>query len=87
LITLKRTIAGFLLENQSAGYSGACWGFNFHWQDLYRYSKKGLPTVVITSFVANAFLDLYEVTKDRTYLDIARSSCEFILKDLVSDKN
>jgi len=84
--SIERTLVDYLLENRSAGYSGACWGFNFHWQDLTRYSKKGLPTVVVTSFIANSFLDLYEVTKKRTYLDLARNSCEFILKDLYLTK-
>ena len=79
---IKKELVDFLIENRSTGYSGDCWGFNFNWQDLDRYLKKGLPTIVITSYVANAFLDLYELTKNKKYLEIARSSCEFILKDL-----
>jgi rhamnogalacturonyl hydrolase YesR len=72
----------FLLQNQAKGYSGDCWGFNFNWQDLYRYAEKNLPTVVITSFVAHAFLDLYDITKNKKYLESAQRSCEFIMKDL-----
>lgn len=45
-----------LIKCRSNGYSGSCWGFNFDWQDLTRYSKKGLPTIVVTSYIANAFL-------------------------------
>jgi hypothetical protein len=79
---IEKKLVEFLIKNVSPGYSGACWGFNFDWQDLERYSKKELPTIVVTSFIANAFLDLYELTKNEKYLEIARSSCEFILKDL-----
>jgi len=79
-------LVGFLMQNRSTGYSGNCWGFNFNWQDLDRFAKKGLPTIVVTSHVAHAFLDLYEITNNKKYLEIARSSCEFILKDLYITK-
>jgi hypothetical protein len=80
--SIEKEFVGFLLENRSPGYSGDCWGFNFNWQDLNRYSQKSVPTIVVTSYVANAFLDLYEITKNKKYLENARSSCDFILKDL-----
>jgi len=83
---VSNELVEFLMQNRSTGYSGNCWGFNFHWQDLNRYAKKGLPTIVVTSYVAHAFLDLYEITNDKKYLEIARSSCEFILKDLYMTK-
>lgn len=76
----------FLIQNRSEGYSKYCWGFNFDWQDTSRYAKKGTPTIVITSFIANSFLDLYEITKDKKYLDIARNSCNFLLEDLYITK-
>jgi len=75
-------LVNFLIKNQSTGYSGYCWGFNFDWQDLSRYTKKDIPTIVITSYVANSFLDLYEITQTKKYLEIARDSCNFLLKDL-----
>jgi hypothetical protein len=75
-------LTNFLLKNYSQGYSGYCWGFNFNWQDFTRYSKKNMPTVVVTSYIANSFLDLFEITENKKYLNVAISSCEFILKDL-----
>lgn len=71
-----------LIANYSKGYSGKCWGYNFDWPNRNSHFKKGLPTIVNTSFIANGFLDLYEITKDIKYLDIAISSCEFIINDL-----
>jgi hypothetical protein len=67
---------------QSTGYSGACWGYNFDWQSRAFFQPKGTPSVVVTSYVACSLLDAYEITKDEKLLQIARSSCDFILKDL-----
>jgi hypothetical protein len=83
---ITKELIEFLMQNRSIGYSGDCWGFNFDWQDLDRYAKKGVPTIVVTSYVANAFLDMYKIMNNKKYLDIARSSCEFILKDLYITK-
>ncbi len=76
-----REILDWLIAN-SAGYSGYSWGYNFNWQSAVFYIPKGIPTVVNTSFIANAFLDAYKITKEKNYLDIARNSCDFILNDL-----
>jgi len=62
---IYKKLADYLISNSSDGYSGRGWGFNFNWQDPTRYSKKGLPTIVVTSYVANSFLDLYEITRDK----------------------
>jgi hypothetical protein len=67
---------------KSKGQSGACWGYNFDWQAKAFYQPKYTPTVVATSFISNALLDAYEITGDKQLLDLARSSCDFILKDL-----
>ena len=74
--------AEWLMTNYSKGYSGKCWGYNFDWPNRNSFFKKGLPTIVNTSFIANGFLDLYEITKEKKYLDVAESSCEFIINDL-----
>lgn len=78
-----------LLELQSSGWSGSCWGYNFDWQARAFFQPKNTPTVVATVFAANALMDAYEITGDGKLLDTARSSCNFILKDLnrTYDKN
>jgi hypothetical protein len=71
-------------------YSGACWGYNFDWQARAFFQPKHTPTVVASVFIANALLDAYEITKDDQLLKTARSTCNFILKDLnrtYDDKN
>ncbi len=66
----------------SKGFSGACWGYNFDWQARAFFQPKNTPTVVASTFIANALLDAYDITKDRQLLATARSTCDFILKDL-----
>ena len=75
-------LVDYLLKNKSKGYSGYCWGFNFNWQDISRFAKKRLPTIVVTSYVGNSFLDSYEITGEKKYKNIAKSICGFILEDL-----
>jgi hypothetical protein len=76
-----REILDWLITH-STGNSGYAWGYNFDWQSSIFYIPKGIPTVVNTAFISNAFLDAYEFLKEECYLEIARSACDFILKDL-----
>lgn len=64
------------------GYHGACWGYPFDWQARAFYQPAGTPTVVATSYVGSSLLDAYQVLKDASLLDLARSACDFVLKDL-----
>lgn len=67
---------------RSNGYSGYSWGYNFDWQSRAFFQPKWTPSVVVTSFVACALLDAYEITRSEDLLNMARSACNFILKDL-----
>ena len=75
----------WLIENPSKGYSGYCWGYPFDWQSRV-FIPKGTPSCVVTSIAAHAFLDAYEILSDEKYLEIAKSCCEFILRDLNIDE-
>ncbi len=72
----------WLIDNQSKGYSGSCWGNHFDYQSRGFYLPKGVPTIVWTSLIGHAFLDGYEYLKDEKYLEIAQSACQHILKDI-----
>ncbi|UCC11154.1 MAG: hypothetical protein JSW02_07275, partial [candidate division WOR-3 bacterium] len=76
-----RALLDWLIAH-SAGYSGYSWGHHFNWQSSIFYIPKGIPTVVNTSFIAQAFLDAYDITKEKNYLSVARDACNFILCDL-----
>lgn len=75
-------LANLLISLQSKGYSGACWGYNFDWQSKAFFLPENTPTVVATSFVAEALLSAYQITHNKDYLSTACSSADFILKDL-----
>jgi hypothetical protein len=71
-----------ILQSESEGYSGACWGYNFDWQARAFFQPKKTPTVVASVFVASALLDAYEITGKQNLLSAARSTCNFISADL-----
>jgi hypothetical protein len=73
----------WLIQNQSTGYSGACWGNHFDYQARGEfYLPAGVPTVVWTSLIGHAFLDAYVCFQTEEYFKIAASACEHILRDL-----
>jgi hypothetical protein len=71
----------WLIDKQSKGYSGACWGNHFDYQSRGFYLPKGVPTIVWTSLIGHALLDGYEHFEKDQYLQIAVSACEHILRD------
>jgi len=84
LATLKRSpvdarrLLSDLLELKIDGCSGAAWGYNFDWQSRNFFAPRGTPTIVPTAFAARAFID----ADDPESLEIARSVCDFIRRDL-----
>ena len=75
-------IADWLLNHSSSGYPGRSWGYNFDWQSRAFFVPAGMPTIVNTSFIGHGFLDLYEVTQDKRWLDVGSEACRFILTGL-----
>jgi polysaccharide biosynthesis protein VpsJ len=74
----------WLIENESNGYSGACWGNHFDYQSRSFYLPKGVPTIVWTSLIGHAFLDGYDHFGKQSYLEVAVSACEHIVRDLAT---
>lgn len=81
---LKRAegFAEWLIENPSSDCSGAAWGYNFDWPNRNAVFPEGTPTIVNTAYIAEALLDLYEVTQKEIYRNTAVSSARFLLNDL-----
>lgn len=77
-----RELLRALVEARLEGFKGAAWGYNFDWQGRAFYAPRGTPTIVPTAFAARALLEAARVFNDNDYLKLARSSCDFILKDL-----
>ncbi len=72
----------WLVESESAGYSGACWGNHFDYQSRAFYLPKNVPTIVWTSLIGHAFIDAYDHFQNESYLQVAVSACEHIVRDL-----
>jgi len=76
-----KSILNWLKNNRTKGYVNFCWGQPYDW-----LSKELIPAytprTTVTSQVAEAFLDAYEITKNREYLDVATSACQFYIDDL-----
>jgi rhamnogalacturonyl hydrolase YesR len=75
-------LANKLINLRTGGFSGNCWGYNFDWESRAFFQAKFSPTIVVTSFAANALIDAYEVTGNQYYLDMAIHSKDFIIQDL-----
>ncbi len=75
-------LANKIIELQCKGYSGSCWGYYFDWQARAFFQPAGMPTVVATSFVADALFNAFEITGETIYRDTALSAANFVLKDL-----
>ena len=71
-----------LLGLKINGYAGAAWGYNFDWQSRKFFAPHGTPTIVPTAFAARALIEASDALHDPQYLDVARSVCDFIIKDL-----
>ena len=76
------TLGNKIIKLKTSGYSGACWGYNFDWQARAFFQPKYTPTVVVTTFISEALIEAYEITKNENYLNEAISASKFVLNDL-----
>ena len=75
-------LSELLIPLKSMDYSGSCWGYNFDWQNRVFFQPVYTPTVVATSFCADALFNAFEITGNDLYLTEALSSADFVLNDL-----
>lgn len=79
-----------LINKHKSGHTAhSAWGYYFDWQSRVFFQPANTPTVVATSFVCHALLDLYEVTKEEALLTTVKSSIAFFTYELniYEDKN
>jgi hypothetical protein len=80
--TETRALLEDLWQMRIQGYSGAAWGYNFAWQSRNFFAPQGTPMIVPTAFATRALIEAYKTFADGRYLQMARSSCDFIRSDL-----
>ena len=81
-LTTADFLFDWLVSNSSNGYSGFCWGYNFDWASPAKYLAAFTPSIVVTGFVTRGISKYYEVTNRQQALDVLRSACDFVLKDV-----
>jgi hypothetical protein len=67
---------------RSSKATGAGWGYPFDWQSRAFFVPEGTPSIVCSTFVANAYLDAYRAWGEGVWLERARATCDFLLADL-----
>ena len=77
-----KNLLAMLLWLKVDGFSGAAWGYNFDWQNRNFFAPRGTPTVVPTAFAARALIEASREFPNEEYLAVARSVCDFLLRDL-----
>lgn len=80
-------LADWLLRNESrelGAYSGPgkAWGYHFPWQSPGFFAPRHSPNCIVTTFVGEAMLSVFEITGKRKYLDAAFGVRDFLLKGL-----
>jgi hypothetical protein len=75
-------LAEKLLQQRSDGQAQSCWGYSFDWQQRVNLVPKGTPNIICTTFAGNALLDAQDVSGDDRYVDVCRSSAEFLRRVL-----
>jgi len=63
-------------------WKGLSWGYHYPWQDPGFYAPSNTPNAVVTSFVCEAMLHAYRVTKKDSYLDQVNQSIVFFTQHL-----
>ncbi len=76
------SLADELLAQSVPGYSGACWGYPFDWQNVNGLMPKNTPHITATPYCYEAFTKLFDATGDDRYLEVARSIAAFVFQDL-----
>lgn len=65
-----------------AGFSGACWGYDFDWEARYSRIPAYQPTIVATGIITNALFIAYLATGNPKTLELCKSATKFILNDI-----
>ena len=78
---LKRCL-DWLMQNYCTDFSGRSWGNHFDYEYRGGAIPVGVPTIVWTSLIGNAFLDAYEGLGETAYIEIADHVGEFILQNI-----
>jgi hypothetical protein len=76
-------LADIIVSQRAADRDYFCAGYNFFWEAKAFSVPAFTPNMIVSSFVGQAFLDLYGVHGDEKWLDYARQIGDFIERELI----
>ncbi len=79
-------LADIIISQRSKSRSYFCVGYNFHWEAKAFSVLPFTPNMIVSSFVAQAFLDLYEIDNKSCWLNYSLGIAHFIEKELLLDR-
>ena len=65
------------------GADPRAWGYEFDVQTRWAFYPAGTPNIIVTTFVANAFLDWHERSEDPAFLAVAKSAADYLCEVLL----
>ena len=71
-----------LIDSAVKTRSGVGWGYPFDWQSRTHFVEKNTPTIVTTSFVAEALLEYYQHEPSEELLVMLTRAADYIYKDV-----
>lgn len=84
-LEIAEECAQWLMDNVDRVYRGYGWGLPIDWQSRILIPA-GTPCGTVSAICGDGFLKLYEVTKDKKYLDICCRICEGFIHSLNVDE-
>jgi hypothetical protein len=70
-----------LEETRCAGYDQYCWGYPFHWETRHGTMKAGTPLITTVPYAYEAFLQVYQIDRNRKWLAVMESIAEHAHND------
>jgi hypothetical protein len=70
-----------LKETRCPGYDHYCWGYPFHWETRLGTMRAGTPLITTLPYAYEAFLQVYQIDRDRKWLAVMESIAEHAHND------
>ena len=78
-------LAELVLDRALERPSGLAWGYEFDVQTRWGYYRAGEPNAIVTSFAANALLDVAAASGRSVFSEAAAAAVSFVLDELLVD--
>jgi len=75
-------LADIIISQKADDREYFCVGYNFFWEAKAFSVQAFTPNMIVSSFVAQAFMDLYDIDKDQRWLDYSLEIGKFIETEL-----